>query len=192
LFQKSPVDKDDEYPLLSKPDALSNSVVSDDKDHNAASATANEQMSEPEAGVDSHLVTGDGNMSEAEEDDTDTHPDSSEEVHSSWQQPEEEPTTPVSGGADGVKNHRTCRWSTGTGPRIRCVRDYPQGLQSRALEHVNLSPRLAGSPSRKRDPVPSPRPSPAMILSPTLASMGFQPPTTVSFTLPDIKRSRLQ
>ncbi|KAM0851568.1 hypothetical protein ACQ4PT_052340 [Festuca glaucescens] len=93
--------------------------------------------------------------------------------------------------ANRSKNHLTCRWSTGTGPRIRCVRDYPQDLQSRALEHVNLSPRLIGSPSRKRDPVPSPRPSPGMILSPRLSSVGFQP-RTVSLKLPDFKRSRLQ
>ncbi|KAL3649325.1 hypothetical protein CASFOL_005728 [Castilleja foliolosa] len=33
------------------------------------------------------------------------------------------------------------KWSTGAGPRIGCVRDYPTGLQSDALEKVNLSPR---------------------------------------------------
>jgi hypothetical protein len=192
LIQKSPIDKQDEYPLLSKPDAQPNAAASDNSDHNTKTAAADEQLSEPEVDGDSHLTTGDGNMSEAEEDDTDTHPDSSEEVHSSRQQQQEEPTTPVSGGADQGKNHQTRRWSTGTGPRIRCVRDYPQDLQSRALEHVNLSPRLAGSPSRKRDPVPFPRPGPAMILSPRLASVGFQPQTTVSLKLPDLKRSRLQ
>ncbi|KAL2940737.1 IQ domain-containing protein IQM2 [Bienertia sinuspersici] len=37
----------------------------------------------------------------------------------------------------------SCRWTTGAGPRIGCVRDYPSGLQSRALEQVNLSPRSA-------------------------------------------------
>ncbi|KAL6563450.1 hypothetical protein OROGR_002409 [Orobanche gracilis] len=35
----------------------------------------------------------------------------------------------------------SCKWSTGAGPRIGCVRDYPSGLQSHALEQVNLSPR---------------------------------------------------
>lgn len=35
----------------------------------------------------------------------------------------------------------SCRWSTGAGPRIGCVRDYPSGLQCHALEQVNLSPR---------------------------------------------------
>lgn len=35
----------------------------------------------------------------------------------------------------------SCRWTTGAGPRIGCVRDYPSGLQFRALEQVNLSPR---------------------------------------------------
>ncbi|XP_047983378.1 IQ domain-containing protein IQM2-like isoform X2 [Salvia hispanica] len=34
----------------------------------------------------------------------------------------------------------SCNWSTGAGPRIGCVRDYPWRLQERALEEVNLSP----------------------------------------------------
>ncbi|PNX98177.1 calmodulin binding protein [Trifolium pratense] len=33
------------------------------------------------------------------------------------------------------------KWTTGAGPRIGCVRDYPCELQFRALEQVNLSPR---------------------------------------------------
>ncbi|URE38098.1 calmodulin-binding protein [Musa troglodytarum] len=36
------------------------------------------------------------------------------------------------------------RWTTGAGPRIGCVRDYPSELQFRALEQVNLSPKSAG------------------------------------------------
>lgn len=35
----------------------------------------------------------------------------------------------------------TFQWTTGAGPRIGCVRDYPTELQFRALEEVNLSPR---------------------------------------------------
>ncbi|KAK6937011.1 hypothetical protein RJ641_034041, partial [Dillenia turbinata] len=37
----------------------------------------------------------------------------------------------------------SCKWTTGAGPRIGCVRDYPSELQARALEQVNLSPRSA-------------------------------------------------
>jgi hypothetical protein len=200
FFQKCPIDKDDEYPLLSKPDAQPNTAVSGDTngaDHTTAAPTADEQMSESEVvHGDVHRTTDDGNMSEAEEDDTDihSHTDTEEEAQSSEQLQKEPPATPPANvaAAEHGKNHLMCRWSTGTGPRIRCVRDYPQDLQSRALEHVNLSPRLSGSPSRKRDPVPSPRPSPAMILSPRLASVGFQPQMAVSLTLPDLKRSRLQ
>ncbi|TMW86157.1 hypothetical protein EJD97_021850, partial [Solanum chilense] len=33
------------------------------------------------------------------------------------------------------------KWSTGAGPRIRCLRDYPSQLQSHALEEANLSQR---------------------------------------------------
>lgn len=39
------------------------------------------------------------------------------------------------------------RWTTGAGPRIGCVRDYPSELQLRALEQVNLSPRSAAAAS---------------------------------------------
>ncbi|KAK4266672.1 hypothetical protein QN277_027558 [Acacia crassicarpa] len=35
----------------------------------------------------------------------------------------------------------SCKWTTGAGPRIGCVRDYPCELQFRALEQVSLSPR---------------------------------------------------
>ncbi|KAL0390379.1 UNVERIFIED_CONTAM: IQ domain-containing protein IQM2 [Sesamum calycinum] len=46
----------------------------------------------------------------------------------------------------GMKSYQlgkqlSCRWSTGAGPRIGCLRDYPSGLQCHALEQVNLSPR---------------------------------------------------
>ncbi|GKV28878.1 hypothetical protein SLEP1_g37867 [Rubroshorea leprosula] len=37
----------------------------------------------------------------------------------------------------------SCKWTTGAGPRIGCVRDYPSELQSQALEQVNLSPKSA-------------------------------------------------
>ncbi|XP_073015746.1 IQ domain-containing protein IQM2-like [Primulina eburnea] len=46
----------------------------------------------------------------------------------------------------------SCKWSTGAGPRIGCLRDYPSGLQSHALEQVHLSPR---SKNRLRFGVPS-------------------------------------
>ncbi|XP_066367532.1 IQ domain-containing protein IQM1-like isoform X2 [Miscanthus floridulus] len=195
--KKCPLDKDDEYPLLSKPDAQPNAADSngtDGAEHNTDSAAMDEHTSESEAADgDVHQAIRDGNTSEAEEDDTDTHAHTDIDTEEEAQQHEVPlPPSSAAAGADLGKNHLTCRWSTGTGPRIRCVRDYPQDLQSRALEHVNLSPRLTGSPSRKRDPVPSPRPSPAMILSPRLASVGFQPQTAVSLTLPDFKRSRLQ
>ncbi|XP_076948020.1 IQ domain-containing protein IQM2-like [Bidens hawaiensis] len=35
----------------------------------------------------------------------------------------------------------SCKWSTGAGPRIGCLRDYPIELQSHALQQENLSPR---------------------------------------------------
>uniref|UniRef100_A0A5B6ZY02 Calmodulin-binding family protein n=1 Tax=Davidia involucrata TaxID=16924 RepID=A0A5B6ZY02_DAVIN len=72
----------------------------------------------------------------------------------------------------------SCKWSTGAGPRIGCVRDYPTELQFRALEQVNLSPRVASGPIGNYGPIPSPRPSPKVRLSPRLVYMGLPSPRT--------------
>lgn len=73
----------------------------------------------------------------------------------------------------------SCKWSTGNGPRIGCVRDYPLDLQSRALEQVNLSPRSTPGPwPFVSGPIPSPRPSPKLRVSPRLAYMGLPSPRT--------------
>ncbi|KAK9102540.1 hypothetical protein Sjap_019794 [Stephania japonica] len=70
----------------------------------------------------------------------------------------------------------SCKWSTGAGPRIGCVRDYPTELQFQALEHVNLSPRVSPGAYRNAGPIPSPRPSPKVRLSPRLSYMGLPSP----------------
>ena len=71
----------------------------------------------------------------------------------------------------------SAKWSTGTGPRIGCVREYPAGLQSKALEKVNLSPRvMMGATFGTSGPIPSPRPSPRIHLSPKVANMGLPSP----------------
>ncbi|KAI8558856.1 hypothetical protein RHMOL_Rhmol04G0128900 [Rhododendron molle] len=50
------------------------------------------------------------------------------------------------------------KWTTGAGPRIGCVRDYPSELQNRALEEMNLSPTPRSSVSSPRRDCPwSPR-----------------------------------
>ncbi|XP_057999435.1 IQ domain-containing protein IQM6 [Hevea brasiliensis] len=41
-----------------------------------------------------------------------------------------------------LANQLSSKWTTGAGPRIGCMRDYPSELQLRVLEHVNLSPRF--------------------------------------------------
>ncbi|KAJ9183803.1 hypothetical protein P3X46_007610 [Hevea brasiliensis] len=71
-----------------------------------------------------------------------------------------------------------CKWTTGAGPRIGCVRDYPTELQSRALEQVNLSPRVPPGTFNNYGPIPSPRPSPQVRVSPRLAYMGIPSPRT--------------
>ncbi|CAL0310035.1 unnamed protein product [Lupinus luteus] len=55
--------------------------------------------------------------------------------------------------------HLSTRWTTGAGPRIGCLRDYPPELQFRILEHQNLSPRT-------RTTAPSPRISSPLRFSP--------------------------
>ncbi|XP_031268722.1 IQ domain-containing protein IQM3-like [Pistacia vera] len=42
-------------------------------------------------------------------------------------------------------NQLSLKWSTGAGPRIGCVANYPQNLRAQALEYVNLSPRDAAT-----------------------------------------------
>lgn len=44
------------------------------------------------------------------------------------------------------------KWTTGAGPRIGCLRDYPTELQFCALEQVNLSPRSAGNSRASASP----------------------------------------
>ncbi|XP_022720799.1 IQ domain-containing protein IQM1-like [Durio zibethinus] len=69
------------------------------------------------------------------------------------------------------------KWSTGVGPRIGCVRDYPAQLQFKALEQVNLSPRVKpGLSLLTCGSIPSPRPSPNVHLSTRLAYLGLVSP----------------
>lgn len=42
------------------------------------------------------------------------------------------------------------KWSSGVGPRIGCIADYPIELRLQALEFTNLSPRKIPSPANKR------------------------------------------
>lgn len=82
--------------------------------------------------------------------------------------------------AFGLGKRLSCQWTTGAGPRIRVLRDYPAELKIRALEQVNLSPRINpgafGSSSIPVLPIPSPRPSPKIHLSPRLSYMGLPSP----------------
>ncbi|XP_020228208.1 IQ domain-containing protein IQM1 [Cajanus cajan] len=65
------------------------------------------------------------------------------------------------------------KWTTGVGPRIGCVREYPTKLQVKALEQLHLSPRVNLGKVASKAPIPSPRPSPKIHLSPRLAHMGI-------------------
>lgn len=79
------------------------------------------------------------------------------------------------------KRLSTFKWTTGVGPRIGCVRDYPCELQFQALEQVNLSPRIVSGPGFvKYGPIPSPRPSPRIHLSPRIAGMCLPSPRPIT------------
>ncbi|KEH41784.1 hypothetical protein MtrunA17_Chr1g0176231 [Medicago truncatula] len=59
--------------------------------------------------------------------------------------------------------HLSTKWTTGAGPRIGCMRDYPAELQFFILEQQNLSPR-------SRTTAPSPRIPPLSRFNPRVAS----------------------
>lgn len=55
----------------------------------------------------------------------------------------------------GMKSYQlaqqlSSKWSTGAGPRISCIRDYPSELQFRVLEQANLSPRTKSASESPR------------------------------------------
>ncbi|XVE70897.1 hypothetical protein DITRI_Ditri10aG0107000 [Diplodiscus trichospermus] len=84
--------------------------------------------------------------------------------------------TNVEATALNMAKRLSCKWTSGVGPRIGCVRDYPTELQSQALEQVNLSPRVTPGRFGNSGPIPSPRPSPKIRVSPRLAYMGLPSP----------------
>ncbi|KAL3532068.1 hypothetical protein ACH5RR_005589 [Cinchona calisaya] len=69
------------------------------------------------------------------------------------------------------------KWSTGVGPRIGCVADYPRELRIQALELTNLSPRPSCT-SATPTPTPTPRrgnlPSPMRWHSQELTKSDFK------------------
>ncbi|XP_052878094.1 IQ domain-containing protein IQM3-like isoform X2 [Gossypium arboreum] len=77
------------------------------------------------------------------------------------------------------------KWSTGAGPRIGCVADYPLELRQQALEFVNLSPRTPPALSPFLSPrTPRTPTTPSACRSPGgLASAASQP--TSNFTNAD-------
>ncbi|XP_050379359.1 IQ domain-containing protein IQM3 [Argentina anserina] len=74
------------------------------------------------------------------------------------------------------------KWSTGAGPRIGCVADYPVELRMQALEFVNLSPRSPQTPSHRRfDGLTSPHSPVSGIALPHSPASGIvSSPTSVS------------
>lgn len=76
----------------------------------------------------------------------------------------------------------TCKWTTGVGPRIGYVGEYPKEIQLQALEQLNL--RSIGNHETSfagKTPIPSPRPSPKFYLSPRLANLGLPSPRIYAF-----------
>lgn len=70
------------------------------------------------------------------------------------------------------------KWTTGAGPRIGCVADYPLELRVQALEFVNLSPRTPPTPPT---PVPYRRiTSPLSPTAPTTSDVSHSNGTSVA------------
>ncbi|KAL6905628.1 hypothetical protein ACP4OV_003229 [Aristida adscensionis] len=68
--------------------------------------------------------------------------------------------------------HRlSLKWSTGFGPRIGCVKDYPMELRMQALEMVNLSPRPSTPSASRRLPSCFSPTTPTSPLVPVQASL---------------------
>ncbi|OAY83042.1 IQ domain-containing protein IQM1 [Ananas comosus] len=130
-----------------------------------------------------------GNSNDSSDDHTSVEHVDSSETESEFTSPESAHTDSEEiENAEPPTTHMSRKWTTGAGPRITCVRDYPSELQFKALEHVNLSPKVdMTSPTESKGPIPSPRPSPGLRLSPRLASMALPTPT-ISLTLPNLKK----
>uniref|UniRef100_A0A7N0TSD0 Calmodulin-binding protein n=1 Tax=Kalanchoe fedtschenkoi TaxID=63787 RepID=A0A7N0TSD0_KALFE len=125
----------------------------------------------------SFKIVGDEAVVEEEATECEDPPATAAEDDKSNQQDKSEGAVDVGAPVFDMTKRLSCKWTTGTGPRIGCVRDYPTELQFRALEQVNLSPRTAPSPfGNYYGPIPSPRPSPRIHLSPRLAYMGLPSP----------------
>uniref|UniRef100_A0A0A9ENU0 Uncharacterized protein n=1 Tax=Arundo donax TaxID=35708 RepID=A0A0A9ENU0_ARUDO len=63
------------------------------------------------------------------------------------------------------------KWSTGLGPRIGCVNDYPMELRMQALEMVDLSPRASTPSASRRLPSCFSPTTPTSPLAPMQASL---------------------
>lgn len=72
-----------------------------------------------------------------------------------------------------VENNKalSSKWTTGVGPRIGYVREYPPKLQLQALEHLNPSPRVNNGTFENKTTIPSLRASPEAHLSHRLENM---------------------
>ena len=73
---------------------------------------------------------------------------------------------------EGMKSYQleeqlvSSKWTTGAGPRIRCMKDFPPELRFWVLENANLSPRTRSDNSSPRpDPRFSPNVSSPMVLT---------------------------
>jgi len=105
-----------------------------------------------------------------------------------------EAETAAAGAVDGNETGSravVAKWTSGAGARIGCVRDYPAELQSRALEQVNLSPNRPAQPWAGKAPIPSPRPSPRIRLSPRVQYMGVPAVSPAGVRPPPLKQQCL-
>ncbi|KAL0452918.1 UNVERIFIED_CONTAM: IQ domain-containing protein IQM6 [Sesamum latifolium] len=83
-----------------------------------------------------------------------------------------------------LANQLSCKWTTGAGPRIGCVRDYPSELQFRAMEEVCLSPRSTFSSPRGSSRSPTTATTTSTSSLRERSSLGTESPNAADIVIP--------
>ncbi|CAN6284579.1 unnamed protein product [Urochloa humidicola] len=115
--------------------------------------TSESEKTEDKTSAPEAVNTGSIEMEKCEEETAVARPDSSEDDQDAAEEQAPVPREKILQRINSKKEMKSYqlgkqlsfKWTTGAGPRIGCVRDYPSELQVQALEQVNLSPRYGGA-----------------------------------------------
>ncbi|CAL4939638.1 unnamed protein product [Urochloa decumbens] len=115
--------------------------------------TSESEKTEDKTAAPEAVNTGSTEMEKSEEETAMARPDSSEDDQEVAEEQAPVPREKILQRINSKKEMKSYqlgkqlsfKWTTGAGPRIGCVRDYPSELQVQALEQVNLSPRCGAA-----------------------------------------------